>query len=168
MEIAPQKITPFLWFDNDAEEAAKFYTSIFKNSRIKHVTRYGSEGHEIHQRQEGSVMTIVFELDGMEFTGLNGGPMFQFTEAISFHITCDSQEEVDFYWERLSEGGDPSAQQCGWLKDKFGVSWQVIPSALSRMLSDSNATKAQRATKAMLQMKKIDVPTLERAFEGSL
>lgn len=168
MEISKQKITPYLWFDNEAEEAAKFYTSVFKNAQIKHVTRYGTEGFEIHQRPEGSVMTVVFEIEGMEFVGLNGGPAFQFNEAVSFHISCDSQKEVDYYWERLSEGGDPNAQQCGWLKDKFGVSWQVVPSALHRMLSDPDAAKSQRATKAMLQMKKIDVPTLERAFEGTL
>ncbi len=166
MEVSTQKITPYLWFESEAEEAAKFYTSIFRNSRIGQVSRYGREGREIHQRPEGSVMTVSFEIEGMEFVGLNGGPVFQFNEAVSFHVSCDSQEEVDYYWDRLSEGGNPKAQQCGWLKDKFGVSWQVVPVALHKMLTDPDTSKSQRAMKAMLQMKKFDVEALQHAFEG--
>lgn len=166
MEIRTQKITPYLWFDSQAEEAAEFYTSIFKNSRMGHISRYGKEGHEIHKRPEGSAMTVSFEIEGMEFVGLNGGPVFEFNEAVSFHITCESQEEIDYYWDRLSEGGDPRAQQCGWLKDRFGVSWQVVPRALHQMLGDPDTTKSQRAMKVMLQMKKFDIDALQRAFDG--
>lgn len=166
MEISTQKITPYLWFDNEAEEAAKFYTSVFKNSSIGHFSRYGKEGYEIHQRPEGSVMTVAFEIEGLTFVALNGGAVFEFNESVSFHISCDSQEEVDYYWDRLAEGGDPNAQQCGWLKDKFGISWQVVPSALHRMLSSPDTTKSQRAMKAMLQMKKFDIAAMQRAFDG--
>lgn len=154
------KITPFFWFDNQAEEAARFYTSVFKNSKIVDVTRYGP-GMPL---PEGSVMTVDFELDGQQFTALNGGPEFQFTEAISFVVHCKSQEEVDHYWEKLTEGGEE--QMCGWLKDRYGVVWQIVPDALTEMLNDPDAEKAQRVTEAMLQMQKIEIPVLRRAYEG--
>jgi predicted 3-demethylubiquinone-9 3-methyltransferase (glyoxalase superfamily) len=160
-----QKITPCLWFDDQAEEAAKFYTEIFKNSKIKKISRYGKEGYEIHRKREGSVMTVEFELDGQPFTALNGGPIFKFNEAISFQVDCATQEEVDFYWQKLSEGGDENAQQCGWLKDKYGLSWQIVPRPLLEMLNDPDAKKSQRVMAAMLKMKKIDIETLERAYE---
>jgi predicted 3-demethylubiquinone-9 3-methyltransferase (glyoxalase superfamily) len=162
-----QKITPCLWFDNQAEEAAKFYASIFENSAIGAVTRYGREGFEVHGRPEGSAMTVSFRLEGQEFTALNGGPLFKFTEAISFIVRCETQAEVDRYWERLGEGGDEQAQQCGWLKDKFGVSWQIVPVAMFEMLSAPDKEKSGRAMKAMLQMKKLDLPALRRAYEGN-
>lgn len=161
-----QKVTPFLWFDDQAEEAAEFYTSIFKNSKIGRTTRYGKEGYEIHGKPAGTAMTVEFEIDGQPFTALNGGPVFQFNEAISFQVLCDTQEEVDYYWDKLSEGGDEKAQQCGWLKDKFGVSWQIVPTILSELVGDSDSEKSQRAMKAMLQMKKMDIEALERAYEG--
>jgi len=159
-----QKITPCLWFDDKAEQAAKFYTEIFKNSRIKKISRYGKEGYEIHHRPEGSVMTVEFELDGQTFTALNGGPVFQFNEAISFQVDCATQEEVDYYWEKLSAGGDEKAQQCGWLKDKYGLSWQIVPRVLVEMLNDPYAKKSQRVMAAMLKMKKIEIETLKRAY----
>jgi predicted 3-demethylubiquinone-9 3-methyltransferase (glyoxalase superfamily) len=158
-----QKITPFLWFDNQAEEAAQLYTSLFKNSKITNVTRYGGEGAEVSGRPEGSVMTISFELDGQEFTALNGGPVFQFTEAISLQVSCESQEEVDRLWEKLSEGGEEG--QCGWLKDKFGLSWQIIPTALGQLMSDPDPEKSKRVMQAMLKMQKIDIQGLRRAYE---
>jgi predicted 3-demethylubiquinone-9 3-methyltransferase (glyoxalase superfamily) len=161
-----QKITPCLWFDDQAEEAAKFYTAIFDNSRIVSTTRYGEAGHQVHGKSAGTVMTVAFELDGHAFTALNGGPMFKFNEAISFQVSCETQEEVDYYWEKLSEGGDRNAQQCGWLKDKYGVSWQVIPNVLLEMLNDPDSEKSQRAMKSMLQMKKIDIEELKRAYNG--
>ncbi|MEW5985860.1 MAG: VOC family protein [Chloroflexota bacterium] len=154
-----QKITPFLWFDNQAEEAMYFYTSIFKNSKVGAVTRYGEAG----PGPAGSVLTASFELEGLTFTALNGGPLFRFTEAISFFVSCESQEEVDELWEKLSAGGEE--QPCGWLKDKFGLSWQIIPTTLMEMLSDPDPEKARRVTEAMLQMKKIDVQTLRQAYE---
>ena len=160
-----QKITPCLWFDDQAEEAAKFYTAIFKNSKITSITRYGEAGHEVHGRPAGTVMTVAFELEGQAFTALNGGPMFKFNEAISFQVNCKTQEEVDYYWEQLSEGGDKKAQQCGWLKDRYGASWQVVPTILPEMLTDSDYEKSQRVMKAMLQMKKIDIEELERAYD---
>ena len=153
-----QKITPFLWFDHQAEEAVGFYTSIFKDSKVGTVTRYGEAG----PGPKGSVMTMAFELDGQGFVALNGGPQFQFTPAISFVINCDSQEEVDHYWETLSAGGQEI--QCGWLRDKYGVSWQVVPTVLIDMLHDKDAARAQRVMKAMLQMKKIDIAPLEEAY----
>ncbi len=165
MQIS-QKITPCLWFDNEAEEAANFYISIFKNSKIGRITRYGKEGHEIHGRQAGTVMTVEFEIAGQTFTALNGGPIFRFNEAISFQVLCDTQEEVDYYWEKLSEGGDKNAQQCGWLKDKFGLSGQVVPKELIDLVGDPKSEKSQRAMKAMLQMKKIDMRKLRREYEG--
>lgn len=161
-----QKITPCLWFDTQAEEAANFYTSIFKNSKIGKITRYGKEGYEIHGREAGTVMTVDFEIEGQKFTALNGGPVFKFNEAISFVVHCETQKEVDYYWEKLSAGGDEKAQQCGWLKDKYGVSWQIVPEVLSELVSDPNSEKSQRAMKAMLQMKKIDIKTLKQAYEG--
>jgi predicted 3-demethylubiquinone-9 3-methyltransferase (glyoxalase superfamily) len=160
-----EKITPCLWFDDRAEEAAKFYTSIFKNSKIGNVTRYGKEGYEIHGREAGTVMTIDFEIEGQKFVGLNGGPIFKFNEAISFQVHCETQKEVDYYWEKLSEGGDEKAQQCGWLKDKYGVSWQIVPTVLGRMLQDKDAKKSQRVMKALLQMHKLDIKILKQAYE---
>jgi len=165
MQIA-QKITPCLWFDGRAEEAAEFYTGIFPNSRITKVARYGEAGREIHGQKAGTAMTVAFELDGQPFTGLNGGPMFKFTEAISFQVSCDTQKEVDHYWFELSKGGDEKAQQCGWLKDKFGVSWQIVPSVLPDLVGDASSPKAQRAMQAMLQMKKLDIDALKRAYDG--
>ncbi|MBV9125954.1 MAG: VOC family protein [Planctomycetes bacterium] len=160
------KITPCLWFDHQAEEAVQFYTGIFKNSKILQVTRYGEAGREVHGQPPGTVMTVAFELDGQAFTALNGGPMFHFNEAISFQIHCATQEEVDYYWERLSAGGDEKAQQCGWLKDQFGVSWQVVPTALPQILQGPDAAGSQRAIQAMLQMKKLDIARLQQAYEG--
>jgi predicted 3-demethylubiquinone-9 3-methyltransferase (glyoxalase superfamily) len=152
-----QKITPCLWFDTQAEQAAKFYTSIFKNSHIRHITRYGKAG----PRAEGSVMTVSFELDGQQFVALNGGPEFTFNEAISFQVSCQNQDEVDEFWARLSEGGEEGP--CGWLKDRYGVSWQIIPTRLTELLDDQDPDKSQRAMRAMLSMKKIDIATLEQA-----
>jgi predicted 3-demethylubiquinone-9 3-methyltransferase (glyoxalase superfamily) len=161
-----QRITPCLWFDNQGEEAAKFYTGIFKNSRIVNIARYGEAGREVHGRPAGSVMTVAFELDGQRFTALNGGPIFKFNEAVSFQVDCETQEEVDYYWDRLSEGGDEKAQQCGWVKDKYGLSWQVVPRVLIEMMSDPDPARSGRAMTAMLQMKKIDIAGLKRAYAG--
>jgi predicted 3-demethylubiquinone-9 3-methyltransferase (glyoxalase superfamily) len=160
-----QKITPFLWFDNQAEQAANYYVSIFRNSRIGQVTRYGKEGYEIHRMEEGTVMTVDFDIENQKFMALNGGPVFKFNEAISFQVLCDTQEELDYYWEKLSEGGDKNAQQCGWLKDKYGVSWQIVPKVLPKMIQDKDQVKSQRVMKAMLQMQKLDIQTLIQAFE---
>jgi predicted 3-demethylubiquinone-9 3-methyltransferase (glyoxalase superfamily) len=154
-----------LWFDNNAEEAAAFYTSIFKNSKIDNVTLYGKEGYEIHGKEEGTVMTVDFEIEGQKFLALNGGPIFKFNEAISFQIYCETQEEVDYYWEKLSEGGDERAQQCGWLKDRYGVSWQVVPTVLTKMLQDKDPKKSESVMKAMLQMHKLDISALKKAYE---
>ena len=161
-----QRFTINMWFDSQAEDAAKFYTGIFKNARIGKIARYGKAGFEIHQRPEGSVMTVEFELDGQKFLGLNGGPVFKFNEAISLIINCDGQEEVDYYWDRLTAGGDPAAQQCGWLKDKFGVSWQVVPKQMSEFLGGPDPQKSQRAFQAMMGMKKIEIAKLKRAYDG--
>ena len=166
MQTGIQKITPFLWFDNQAEEAVSFYTSIFKNSRIVSIDLYGEEGAEASGRPKGTVMTVAFRLDGQEFVALNGGPIFKFTEAISFVVNCESQDEVDHYWDKLSAGGDPKAQQCGWLKDKYGLSWQIVPTVLITLLNDPDPEKSRRVMKAMLQMKKIDVDTLKQAADG--
>ena len=163
---APRPIVPCLWFDSQAEEAAKYYTGIFRNSKITAITRYGEAGKEIHGRPAGSVMTVEFELNGQPFTALNGGPVFTFNEAVSFQIMCADQEEVDYYWNRLTQGGDPSAQQCGWLKDKFGVSWQVVPTGMVEMMNHPDRSKADRAMEAMLRMKKLDIAALEEAFAG--
>jgi predicted 3-demethylubiquinone-9 3-methyltransferase (glyoxalase superfamily) len=161
-----QRITPCLWFDDQAEEAARFYVGIFGNSRIVRIFRYGEAGYEIHGRPAGSVLTVLFELDGQAFTALNGGPAFTFNEAISLEVACETQEEVDHYWEKLSDGGDERAQQCGWLKDRFGVSWQVAPTVLAEMLADSGSESSERAMAAMLGMKKLDVAELQRAYAG--
>jgi predicted 3-demethylubiquinone-9 3-methyltransferase (glyoxalase superfamily) len=161
-----QKIAPCLWFDGQAEEAAHFYTGIFPNSRILHVARYGEAGQEIHGGKPGSVMIVAFELDGQGLTALNGGPHFKFNEAVSLQVFCETQEEVDHYWDKLSEGGDETAQQCGWLKDRFGLSWQVVPRSVTEMLSDPASEKSERAMTAVLQMKKIDIAAVRRAFEG--
>jgi predicted 3-demethylubiquinone-9 3-methyltransferase (glyoxalase superfamily) len=160
------KISPCLWFDDQAEDAARFYTGIFKDAKIVAISRYPEAGKEIHGKPPGSVLTVAFELSGQSFTALNGGPIFKFNEAVSLQIECETQEDVDYYWERLSEGGDPNAQQCGWLKDKFGLSWQVVPKVLPELLTDPDTTKSQRAFQAMLQMKKLDIAGLQRAFAG--
>jgi predicted 3-demethylubiquinone-9 3-methyltransferase (glyoxalase superfamily) len=160
------KIVPCLWFEDQAEEAARFYTGIFKNSRILDMSRYTEAGREVHGRPPGSVLMVSFELLGQPFTALNGGPVFKFTEAISFQISCDTQEELDHYWTRLSAGGDPTAQQCGWLKDKFGVSWQVLPTILPAMLVDPDPAKTGRVMEALMPMKKLDIAALKRAYAG--
>ena len=161
-----QKITPCLWFDNQAEEAARFYVSIFKNSAIGAVTRYGKEGFEVHGKPEGSAMTVSFRLEDQEFTALNGGPHFKISEAISFVVKCKTQAEIDHYWDKLGEGGDERAQRCGWLKDKHGVSWQILPAALFELMGGTDEGGAQRVMRAMLQMKKLDLAVLRRAYEG--
>ena len=160
-----QRIKPNLWFDNQAEDAAKFYISVFKNASIRRISHYGKEGKEIHGMPEGTVMTIEFSLEGQQFLGLNGGPHFKFNEAVSFVIYCDNQKEVDYYWEQLTEGGDPKSQQCGWLKDKFGLSWQVVPTILDKLMADSDREKAGRVMNAMLKMKKLDIAVLEKAAQ---
>jgi predicted 3-demethylubiquinone-9 3-methyltransferase (glyoxalase superfamily) len=159
-------ITPCLWFDGDAEPAAKFYVGIFPNSRITEVTHYTSAGREVHGQPAGKVLTVGFELDGRPFTALNGGPQFKFNEAVSFQVPCRDQGEIDYYWEKLGAGGDPAAQQCGWLKDRFGVSWQVFPSRMIDMLQDQDRAKADRAMAAMMDMKKLDLSALEKAYAG--
>ncbi len=162
----PTKITPCLWFDDQAEAAARFYTGIFKHSAITAITRYPDTGQEVHGKPAGSVLTVEFLLDGQPYTALNGGPIFKFNEAVSLQVECATQEEVDYYWERLSEGGDPGAQQCGWLKDKFGLSWQVVPAGMVELLNHPDAAKVQRAFQAMMEMKKLDLAALQRAFAG--
>lgn len=159
-----QRITPNFWFDNQAEEAVIFYTCVFKNSHIGMINRYGKEGREIHGMPEGLIMTIQFFLDGQEFIALNGGPHFKFNEAISLIVNCDTQDEIDYYAKKLSAGAGEENQQCGWLKDKFGVSWQIVPRVLPRMLHDNDTARAQRVMRAMLAMKKINIATLERAY----
>ncbi len=158
----PQKITTNLWFDTEAEEAAEFYTSLFENSRIVNVTRYTEAG----PREAGMVMTVDFELDGQRFTGINGGPDFKFDEAISLLIDCKDQEEVDYFWEKLTEGGSES--QCGWLKDRYGLSWQVVPTGMEELFADSDPKRAQRAMEAMLKMRKLDIEELRRAADGAM
>jgi len=165
MTIAPtRKIAPCLWFDGQAEDAANFYVSVFKNSKIETINRYGEEGFEIHGRAPGSVMVVAFVLDGQPFVALNGGPQFTFDEAVSFQIYCEDQKEVDYFWQKLSQGGEEGP--CGWLKDRFGLSWQVVPTRLLDMLTAGEAEKADRVTKAFLQMKKFDIAALERAYAG--
>jgi len=159
-------ITPCLWFDNQAEEAARFYTAIFENSKIVTTARYGEAGREVHKKPPGTVMIVAFELCGQPFTALNGGPQFKFNEAISFQVACDTQQELDYYWEKLSEGGDEQAKQCGWLKDKFGVSWQIVPTIIPELMSSGDPEKSQRVMKAMLQMKKLDINKLKQAYDG--
>jgi predicted 3-demethylubiquinone-9 3-methyltransferase (glyoxalase superfamily) len=166
--IALQKITTNLWFDNQAEEAVKFYTAIFRNSEIGRIARYGKEGYEIHGKAEGSAMTVEFQIEGQNFVALNGGPQFKFTEAISFIVSCETQEEIDYFWMKLTEGGDPDAQQCGWLKDKYGLSWQIVPTVLPEMISDPDTEKSQRVMKGLFPMKKIDTKILTQAYEGRI
>jgi predicted 3-demethylubiquinone-9 3-methyltransferase (glyoxalase superfamily) len=161
-----QRITPCLWFDNEAEDAARYYTAIFPNSRIEVVTHYSEVGFEIHRRPAGSVMVVEFVLDGQTFTALNGGPIFKFNEAISLQVTCADQKEIDYYWEKLTPGGDARAQQCGWLKDRYGLSWQVVPAGMDAYMRDEKSDGARRVMAAMLQMKKIDKGALDRAFAG--
>ncbi len=156
-----QKITPFLWFDDKAEEAVKFYTSIFENSKIGKIARYDEAGEKASGRPRGSVMTVEFQLEGQQFVALNGGPQFKFTEAISFVVNCETQEEVDYYWEKLSAGG--KEVQCGWLKDKYGLSWQIVPTVLGKLVSDKDAARSQRVMQAMLKMVKLDVKKLKQA-----
>ncbi|MDQ3665190.1 MAG: VOC family protein [Acidobacteriota bacterium] len=158
-----QKITSFLWFDDKAEEAVNFYVSLFKNSKIRSITRYDEEGSKAAGRPKGTVMTVEFQLEGQEFTALNGGPHFKFTEAISLVVNCETQEEVDKFWEKLSEGGEKS--RCGWLKDRYGLSWQIVPTVLAEMFLDKDAEKSKRVMKAMLQMDKLDIKTLKEAYE---
>lgn len=160
------KMAICLWFDSQAEDAVDFYTSIFKNSKIIKTLHFGEAGYEIHQRPAGSIMTIEFELNGQLFTALNGGPHFKFNEAISIEVHCESQAELDHYWDNLSEGGPKEAQQCGWLKDKYGLSWQIVPNILSDFMNDKNYAKTERVMSAMLQMKKLDFAALEKAFNG--
>ena len=165
MPISKQKITPCLWFDTEAEAAANHYTSIFKNSRITHISRFGKAGQDVHGKEAGTVMVVAFELEGQAFTALNGGPQFKFSEAVSFQVMCDTQEEIDHFWSRLTEGGQES--QCGWLKDKFGFSWQVVPSVLPQMMTDADSTKSERVMNAFLKMKKFDIEALNRAYRQS-
>lgn len=160
------RIAPCLWFDDQAEQAVELYLSVFPNSRITGTARYGEAGREFHGKAPGSVMTVAFELDGQPFTALNGGPVFRFNEAISLQVFCDTQAELDHYWDTLSDGGDPQARQCGWLKDRFGVSWQVVPTVLADMLDGGDSPRGQRVMAALLQMQKLDIATLQRACEG--
>ncbi|MCG2615762.1 VOC family protein [Terrimonas sp. NA20] len=161
-----KRFTNSLWFDTRAEEAANFYVGIFKNSSVGRIAHYTEAGKEIHGKEPGSVLTVEFELDGHRFLALNGGPIFKFNEAISFVVNCKDQEEIDYYWDKLKEGGDPKAQQCGWLKDKFGVSWQVSPIAIEEMAVDPDKEKVNRMMAALMQMKKLDLAELEKAFNG--
>lgn len=166
MEKIIQKITTNLWFNNNAEEAVNYYLSIFKNSKIEKTTKYSKAGIEFHKKKEGTVMTIEFSLDGQHFTALNAGPEFKFNEAVSFIVNCKDQKEVDYYWEKLSAGGDENAQQCGWLKDKYGLSWQIVPVILPELVEDHTSEKSQRAMNAMLKMKKLDIAKLQEAYDG--
>lgn len=166
MNTKIQKITPNFWFDMNAEEAVDFYTKIFRNSKVGRTTYYTHAGKEIHGIDAGKVLTIEFQIEGQDFTALNGSPAFQYTEAVSFIINCESQEEVDYYWDKLTEGGDEKAQQCGWLKDRYGVSWQVVPFEVNEMLADLESEKVERVMTALLQMKKLDLSELRRAYEG--
>ena len=162
-----QKISPCLWFDSEGEEAARYYVSIFrKNSEIGLITHYGKEGFEVHGRQAGSVMTVTFYLLGQEFMALNGGPQFKFSEAISLMVNCDTQAEIDDYWNKLGAGGDPKAQVCGWLKDKYGLSWQIAPAQMATWMRDATPAQSGRLMTALLQMKKLDLAALKRAFDG--
>ena len=160
------RIAPCLWFDRQAEEAATFYVSVFRNSRIVKVTRYGKAGFDVHHMPAGTVMTVEFELDGQSFTALNGGPVFTFNEAVSLQVFCDSQAEIDYHWDKLGQDGDPRARQCGWLKDRYGLSWQIVPRSMAKYFADENSPGAQRAMHAMMAMKKIDIAALERAWKG--
>lgn len=162
--IAQQRIAPCLWFDTHAEDAARFYVSIFENSRIKQVSRYGNAGREVHGKEPGSVMVVAFELDGQTFTALNGGPQFKFDEAVSFQVNCETQDEIDYFWSRLSAGGREGS--CGWLKDKFGLSWQIVPATLPQMMADADGARTDRIMNAVLKMKKFDLAALQRAAAG--
>lgn len=162
-----QRIAPCFWFDDGAEQAANFYISIFPNSRICEINRYSEVGHQTHGQPAGSVLTVNFELDGQRFTALNGGPLFQFSEAISLQIHCDSQAEIDHYWDALTDGGDPKAQNCGWLKDRFGLSWQVVPSVLTDLFTDPQTPQARRVMAEVLQMKKIDLDRIRELMESA-
>lgn len=161
-----QKITPCLWFDTQAEEAARFYCGIFPHSGIQQISHYGEAGQEIHGMPPGTVLTVSFELDGQPFTALNGGPVFKFNEAISLQVNCATQEELDRYWDKLSAGGPEEAQQCGWLKDKYGLSWQIVPAVLAEMMGDPDKNKSERVMTALLNMKKLDIAALKKAYEG--
>ena len=161
MDLTAKKITPCLWFDTQAEAAAKFYASVFKNSKIGKISRYGKEGFEVHGKKAGTVMTVEFEIEGQKFLALNGGPHFKFNEAVSFQVPCETQQEIDYFWSTLAKDGEEG--RCGWLKDKFGLSWQVFPRALPEMLMDGNSETAQRVMRSMLQMRKIDIGALKRA-----
>jgi predicted 3-demethylubiquinone-9 3-methyltransferase (glyoxalase superfamily) len=160
------KITPCLWFHDNAEEAVHFYLSVFKRSRLGTIVRYGEAGAQVSGRPKGSVMTVTFEIEGQEFVALNGGPVFTFNEAVSFQVHCETQEELDHYWNALSAEGDAEAQQCGWLKDRYGVSWQIVPMVLIEMLKQGDSERANRVMQAVLQMKKLDIRTLKKAYEG--
>jgi predicted 3-demethylubiquinone-9 3-methyltransferase (glyoxalase superfamily) len=164
MASLSHKISPCLWFDTQAEDAANFYVSVFKNGRIKQVSRYGKAGREVHGKEPGSVMVVAFEIEGMTFTALNGGPQFKFDEAVSFQVSCESQDEIDYFWSKLSEGGHEGP--CGWLKDKFGLSWQVVPSELPQLLSGGDGARLDRMMSAILSMKKFDLAALKRAHAG--
>jgi len=164
MPFVEQKITPFLWFDSQAEQAANFYCAIFDDSRIKRISRYGETGRDVHGKEAGSVLTVEFELAGQTFIALNGGPQFSFNEAVSFQVMCDTQAEIDRLWSRLTQDGEEG--QCGWLKDKYGLSWQIVPSVLPKMLSDADGAKSERVMAALMSMKKFDVEALKRAYSG--
>ena len=161
-----QKISPCLWFDKQAEDAAKFYVSVFKDSKITRVSHYGEAGKETHGQRPGSVLTVEFELSGQRFTALNAGPAFKFNEAVSLQVFCETQEEIDSFWQKLSEGGDPRAQQCGWLKDKYGLSWQIVPTVVAELIGDQKTAASGRAMEAMMTMKKLDIAALKRAYAG--
>ena len=161
-----RRIAPCLWFDRQGEEAAKYYVGIFNNSRITAVSHFGRAGFEAHRMPAGTVMTVAFELDGQPFTALNGGPQFKFTEAVSLQVMCETQAEVDYYWEKLAAGGDPKARQCGWVKDKFGLSWQIVPTILPELIQDPHTEKTERVITAIMEMKKLDIAALKRAHEG--
>ena len=165
MQLGKHKIMPCLWFDTEAEDAANFYCSVFRNSKIGKVSRFPNAGQEVHHKEAGTVMTVEFELDGQPFVALNGGPQFKFDEAVSFQIFCETQDEIDYYWSALTQGGKESS--CGWLKDKFGLSWQVVPAAIPQMMSDPDRERSARAMNAVMQMKKFDLATLQRAYAGN-
>jgi predicted 3-demethylubiquinone-9 3-methyltransferase (glyoxalase superfamily) len=164
MQLTTKKITPCLWFDTQAEEAAKFYASVFKNSKVGKISRYGKEGFEVHGKKAGTVMTAEFELEGQKFLALNGGPHFKFNEAVSFQVHCENQEEIDYFWSKLSEGGEES--RCGWLKDKFGLSWQIVPARMDEMMRSGTEDQIARLTQAFLPMKKLEIAPLEAAYKG--
>jgi predicted 3-demethylubiquinone-9 3-methyltransferase (glyoxalase superfamily) len=163
-----QAITPCLWFDTEAEEAVRFYVSVFPDAAVEAIARYGKEGFDVHGKPAGSVLTVSFRLLGQEFLALNGGPHFKFSEAVSFIVHCEDQAEIDRYWAALGDGGDPNAQQCGWLKDKFGLSWQIVPRDLPGMMAGPDSAKSERVMKTLLQMKKLEIAALKRAYEGTM